>query len=400
MSALQSFVRAPLKRTAIAAVVTAAVALGTMGTATAAPSNDFDPQLKFAMQRDLGIFPHRIAQYLRTERAAKAQEALAQRQLGSRFAGSWIERKADGSFQFVVATSGAASVAIPDAEVRRVHHSLAALDAAKSRLDDVQKRAIDWKMLRGVQSWHVDPTTNSVVVNIEPGATGDAVDFVAVSGVDPSTVRINTVPGKVQPLANIVGGYEYVINGGGLCSVGFSVTRGSTKGFATAGHCGTAGSSVSVENQYVGTFQASRFPGNDRGWVSVGSSHRLYGLVYNYNGGYVGVKGSSEAGIGASLCRSGRTTGYRCGTITAKNVTVNYSVGAVYGLTQTNVCTGRGDSGGSWITGSGQAQGVTSGGNLPAGSNDNCSLSASQRQTYFERLNPILSAYALTLVRN
>ncbi|MDQ3039845.1 MAG: S1 family peptidase, partial [Pseudomonadota bacterium] len=152
-------------------------------------------------------------------------------------------------------------------------------------------------------------------------------------------------------------------------------------------------------NQSIGSFQNSSFPTNDRAWVSVGSTHTLYALVTNYNGGYVTVRGSTEAAIGASLCRSGRTTGYRCGSITAKNVTVNYSVGPVYGLTQTNVCTGRGDSGGSWITGAGQAQGVTSGGNLPAGSNDNCSVSTSQRQTFFQRLNPILSAYGLTLVR-
>jgi streptogrisin C len=159
------------------------------------------------------------------------------------------------------------------------------------------------------------------------------------------------------------------------------------------------GATARISNQIVGTFQASRFPSNDRAWVSVGSGHNLYGLVYNYStGSYVGVKGSSEAAIGAALCRSGRTTGWKCGSITAKNVTVNYSVGPVYGLTQTNVCTGRGDSGGSWITGTGQAQGLTSGGNLPAGSNDNCSLSSSQRQTYFERINPVLSAYGLSLV--
>ncbi|MFC0679652.1 S1 family peptidase [Lysobacter korlensis] len=399
MSVSQSLAFAPLKRAALASIVTTAVAFASIGAAAAAPGDDFDPQLKFAMQRDLGIFPHQIAQYLQTERTAQAQEAQAARQLGHRFAGSWIERKADGSFQFVVATTGAGA-AVPGAEMRRVRHSLAALEAAKSRLDSVQKRALDWKMLRGVQSWHVDPVTNSVVVNIEPDATADAVDFVAVSGADPSTVRFNTVPGKVQPLANIVGGYEYIVNNSSYCSVGFSVTRGTQKGFVTAGHCGNVGASVNVEGQYVGSFQASRFPTNDRAWVSVGSTHRLYGLVYNYSSRtYPRVAGSTEAGIGASLCRSGRTTGWKCGSITAKNVTVNYSVGAVYGLTQTNVCTGRGDSGGSWITGSGQAQGVTSGGNLPAGSNDNCSLSSSQRQTYFERLNPILSAYGLTLVR-
>lgn len=395
----QSAVRAPFARRALVAFVTGAAVLASAGVASAAPAHDFAPELKFAMQRDLGIFPHQIAQYLQTERNAAAQEASAKRQFGARFAGSWIERQADGSFKHVVATSGPVA-AVAGADVRRVRHSLAALDHAKSRLDAVRARALDWRMLRGVQSWHVDPITNTVVVNIEPGAEQSAIDFVAVSGADADAVRFQVVPGEVQPLANIVGGYEYVINNSGYCSVGFSVTKGSQKGFVTAGHCGGVGASVKVEGQSVGTFQASRFPYNDRAWVSVGSSHRLYGLVYNYSSrSYPRVAGSSEVAIGASLCRSGRTTGWKCGSITAKNVTVNYSVGAVYGLTQTNVCTGRGDSGGSWLTGSGQAQGVTSGGNLPAGSNDNCSLSSSQRQTYFERLNPILSQYGLSLVR-
>lgn len=397
MYALPPSGRRSTKRTALFSALLATSTLFTAGAAVAA--NQFDPQLQFAMQRDLGIFPHQIPQYLQTERLAMTQEAAAQRQLGANFAGSWIERKADGSFRYVVASTRAGR-SIAGAEMRQVRHSLRDLEASKARLDDVRKRALDWKMLRGVHSWHIDPKTNSVVVNIAPDAMKDAIDFVAVSGANADAVRIQVVPGKPQTTANIVGGYEYIVNNASYCSVGFSVTRGSTKGFVTAGHCGGVGASVRVEGQYVGTFQASRFPYNDRAWVSVGSSHRLYGLVYNYStGSYPRVAGSSEAAIGASLCRSGRTTGWKCGSITAKNVTVNYDVGPVYGLTQTNVCTGRGDSGGSWITGSGQAQGVTSGGNLPQGSNDNCGVPTSQRQTFFERLNPILSQYGLTLVR-
>jgi streptogrisin C len=381
-------------RTCLATAVAAATLVA--GSASAA---DFAPALKFAMQRDLGIQAHQIDQYLKTEQVARTQEASARRAFGAGYAGSWIERKSDGSFRYVVATSrGSANIA--GAETRKVRFSLAELETAKNRLDDLHrvsaKRATQ---MRGVNAWHVDPMTNSVVVSVAPGGTENAIDFVAASGIDAATVRFEKAAGTPQPLANVVGGFEYSINNSGLCSVGFSVTRSGTRGFATAGHCGSVGATARISNQIVGTFQASRFPSNDRAWVSVGSGHNLYGLVYNYStGSYVGVKGSSEAAIGAALCRSGRTTGWKCGSITAKNVTVNYSVGPVYGLTQTNVCTGRGDSGGSWITGTGQAQGLTSGGNLPAGSNDNCSLSSSQRQTYFERINPVLSAYGLSLV--
>ncbi len=386
-----------LKRTVLYSVVVAAVAVFSTGSAIA--GEQFDPQLQFAMQRDLGIFPAQVPQYLQTERTAKAQEAVAKRQFGSSFAGSWIERKADGSFQYVVATTANSKAAIAGVETRQVRHSLRDLEASMARLDAVQARAADrQKALTGVHSWHIDPMTNSVVVSVAPEAQKNAVDFIAISGADVDTVRFNTVPGRPQTTATVIGGYEYVVNNASLCSVGFSVMRGTAKGFVTAGHCGNVGNSVTMSGQYVGSFQNSSFPGNDRAWVSVGSGHTLRPWVSQWNGYAAVVRGSSEAAIGASLCRSGRTTGWKCGSITAKNVTVNYDVGPVYGLTQTNVCTGRGDSGGSWITGAGQGQGVTSGGNLPAGSNDNCSVPTAQRQTFFQRLNPILSAYGLTLL--
>lgn len=385
-------------RTALFAVLAAAIAAP--AAVSAAPASGIDPALKFAMQRDLGIFEGQIPQYLQTERIAAANEATLARQMGARYGGSWIERSADGSFKYVVATTAASAQRAPaGVELRQVRHSLQALDAAQARLDDLAQRAGDARSgLRGVHAWYVDPKTNSLVVNVAPGAEARAIDFVARSGADADTVRFEEMIGEPKLAATIRGGIEYVINSSFLCSVGFSVTRSGTKGFATAGHCGDPGNSVSVSGQNVGTFATSDFPGRDRAWVQVGSSHTLQGLVSNYSGGNVAVRGSSEAATGASVCRSGRTTGYRCGTITAKNITVNYAEGAVYGLTQSNACVGGGDSGGSWITGAGQAQGVTSGGNLQAGTNNNCGLAASQRRTFFDRINPILSQYGLSLV--
>jgi streptogrisin C len=111
--------------------------------------------------------------------------------------------------------------------------------------------------------------------------------------------------------------------------------------------------------------------------------------VYNYANANVLVQGSNVAGIGASICRSGNTTGWRCGTLQATNITVNYSDGPVYGLSKTSACANPGDSGGSVISGN-QAQGVTSG--IAGG----CDSSAPQ--TFFQPINPILSAYGLTLV--
>ncbi|MGJ4727913.1 S1 family peptidase [Luteimonas sp. SDU101] len=393
--------RRRLGHAVLLSLTTAAAAM--LPAAAVSASDAFDPALKAAIERDLGIAPAQAAQYLRTERQAEQNEALAKRQLGDAYAGSWIERRDDGRFVYVVGASGlsATKASLPaDIEVRNVRHSLKTLEATKAALDDmVLQSPKGLAALQGVHAWHVDPQSNSVVVSVASDAMAKGIDLVARSRADAGTIRFETMVGQPELFATIRGGIEYVINNQYLCSVGFSVTRGSTKGFATAGHCGNAGNSVSVANQNVGSFAQSNFPGNDRAWVQVGSAHTLQPWVSNWSGGNVVVRGSTEAATGASLCRSGRTTGYRCGTITAKNVTVNYAEGSVFGLTQSNACAGGGDSGGSWITGAGQAQGVTSGGNRAAGSNSNCSLPASQRRTYFDRINPILSQYGLSLVR-
>ncbi|WP_157498918.1 S1 family peptidase [Lysobacter sp. Root604] len=373
-------------------------------------AEELDPGLKLAMQRDLGVAPHQLAQHQKAERLAEGQAQAMERKLGAGFAGSWIERRADGSFAAVAATSGAGKVlAAPGVEVRRVRHSLSALRSAMSSLDASAQRRIPGisKPMTGVHSWYVDPTTNSVVVSAAPDALDQAIDFVAASGADASTVRVVQSATVPRLAATIRGGIEYQMPTSGgtfLCSVGFPVTRGSVKGFATAGHCGGQGQTVRIGGATVGSFTQSHFPGNDRAWVTVGNSHTLVGQVTNYAGGYVSVRGSTEAAIGAAVCRSGRTTQYRCGTITAKNVTVNYqmddgSILTVRGLSQGNACVGRGDSGGSWITTAGQGQGVSSGGELADdGTDSNCNISASQRVSWFERLNPILSQYGLTLV--
>ena len=128
------------------------------------------------------------SQYLRTERQAEQNEALARQQLGDAFAGSWIERREDGSFVYVVAASGlsAAKVVLPgDIEVRNVRHSLKALEATKTALDDmVQRSPKGIAVLQGVHAWHVDPQSNSVVVAVAADTLAKGIDLVARSSAD------------------------------------------------------------------------------------------------------------------------------------------------------------------------------------------------------------------------
>jgi streptogrisin C len=71
------------------------------------------------------------------------------------------------------------------------------------------------------------------------------------------------------------------------------------------------------------------------------------------------------------------------------NQTVAYPQGTVYQMTRTTACAQPGDSGGSFVSSTRQAQGVTSGGS------GNCSTGGT---TFFQPLNEILSVYGLTLV--
>ena len=379
-----------------------------MAASAAGPSDTVSPSLRAAMQRDLGLTSAQLSQYLKIERLAALQEKQLAKAQGRNFAGSWIERKPNGSFQLVVATTSVRpQKAAAGIEIRNARHSLAELDASKAQLDAVQARG--GKVPKGVYGWYVDLPSNSVVVSVGKGAQQAGIDFVAASGVDAQSVRLVTEEEQPSLRMDVKGGFGYLRNPGDgylyACSVGFPVTQGSTNGFVSAGHCGDAGENVFYEpSQWtlgvkLGSFAASSFPnpgqtGNDYAWVRLDSGHTTSPIVYGWGKGDVTVRGGTEAAVGAAICRSGRTSGWRCGTIEAKNQTVNYSSGeTILNLTRTTACSEGGDSGGSFITGPGQAQGVLSGGSGSCkGKQPN-----NRTRSFYQPLLPILQAYNLTL---
>jgi len=378
----------------------------TMVASAAPPASDqaVSSALKQAMQRDLGLSPAQLSQYLQVERQAAVQETVLARQQGRHFAGSWIERKPDGHHRLVVATTAIGPQnGSADVEIRQVRHALASLDASKKQLDTLLEQGA--KTPVGVYGWYVDLPSNSVVVNVAPDAESSGIDFIARSGADSDTVRFEVMEEAPTLRMAVQGGMGYLRRVGSslyACSVGFSVTRSGAPGYATAGHCGDQGEITYYEpSQWtvgvrLGTFAASNFPasgssGPDYAWVRLDSGHTASPVVYGYGSGNVTVRGSTEAAVGSAVCRSGRTTGWRCGTIEARGVTVNYVSGErILNLTRTTACSGGGDSGGSFITGPGQAQGVLSGGSGSCGS--------SSARSFFQPLRPILQAYGLSLV--
>jgi streptogrisin C len=222
-------------------------------------------------------------------------------------------------------------------------------------------------------------------------------------------VRFN-VEEQARPLATLKGGHGYLRNPGDgylyACSIGFTVTTG----YVSAGHCGDAGEPVFLEGSagtgpqwtlgpQIGAFSKSSFPnpgqsGPDYSYIATNASQTLSPTVYGWGKGDVTVTGSTAAVNGAAICRSGRTSGWRCGNIDQVDVSVTYSTGETITHTnRTTACSEGGDSGGSFITGTGQGQGVLSGGSGSCKGH----LPNSRTRSYYQPLNPILQAYNLTL---
>ncbi|WP_328593143.1 S1 family peptidase [Lentzea tibetensis] len=326
-----------------------------------------------AVQRDLGLNAEQLRVRLDSDARSGEVASKASQQLGETFGGAWIDQT---SGRLTVATTKS-GVTVDGADVKVVQHSQRQLNGTKAVLDATKAPA-------GVTGWHVDETTNSVVVEVNRNAAAGTEGFIQTAKSLSPAVKVVEVAESPTTLYDLRGG-DAVYMGGGRCSLGFSVQGG----FVIAGHCGRAGTATQGFNRVAqGTYAASVFPGNDMAWVRTNANWTPRGWVNRYGGANVLVKGSTETAVGGAICRSGSTTGWHCGSVQQKNSTVNYPQGTVRGLTRTNVCAEPGDSGGSWISGT-QAQGVTSGGS------GNCRTGGT---TYYQPVNPILSRYGLRLV--
>jgi streptogrisin C len=349
---------------------------------TPPPSAGFDlaPGMVDAMRRDLNLTDDEIATRLTTEAGAPVVQRRLKKELGSAYGGAWIPDGADKLTVAVTDPAQADEVRAGGADVQIVERGQAELDRARATLDRNAGKAG-----AGIRGWYVDVETNSVVVVASPGDEAAATKFAKDSGA--GTVEIKIDAEQPKTIDDIRGGDQYVINGADYCSVGFAVAGG----FVSAGHCGSKGDKTTgYTGVDQGVFAGSVFPGKDYSFIRTADSDNTWTpqpWVNNYDNGMVLVSGSTDAAIGSSVCRSGQTTGWRCGTLQSRDETVKYHQGTVTGLSRTSACAEPGDSGGSFISGN-QAQGVAS------GTTGDCAVGGN---TWFQPVNPILNAYGLTL---
>ncbi|MFC4858363.1 S1 family peptidase [Actinophytocola glycyrrhizae] len=198
------------------------------------------------------------------------------------------------------------------------------------------------------------------------------------------------LPGTASAVPVPIGGGSVLFNpfgsAGTRCTVAFAAADSSREYLIAGPGCGTGFSTqlYSGNNVLVGPVVGNA----NGGYVVVAVTNTAAWDVVGWinAGGRHPIAGSRETPIGGRVCLLSNTAGITCGTVTAKNVTINYPGGTITGLTRTNICPQPRSI--AFVTGD-QAQGV------PFGGSGICTTGGS---SYFFPVNRILAAYGLRLL--
>ncbi|SMD24353.1 S1 family peptidase [Kibdelosporangium aridum] len=340
--------------------------------------------LEPTMRKDVRLTPDEAAARAREEAPLSKTVDALRRKLGVAYAGAWYDNTKRKLMVGIIDRQYIGEVQRAGAEPRMMKNNLAGLTGQKTRIDRMAQSAPP-----SVVAWYVDPTTNSVVIESKKDAPAETFIEKAKGGGD--LVRVEWTERTARPLVDVIGGRGFTV-GDARCSIGFSASGpGGSKHFITAGHCTASGGVVLNNGLEFGRVNAGTFDTDgDFGLVDVTDpTAQAPASVDTRDGGPITVTGTEVAPIGASVCRSGATSGFACGEITALDETVNYGEGRIVrGLTRTSVCAEPGDSGGPFVSGT-QAQGVTSGGI------GDCATAGT---TFFQPINEAATKLGVTVV--
>jgi len=363
-------------RTLMSSIVISTLALGAAPALAADEHQDGSAEVQAAMERDLGLSPEQAkAQGPLQERAIKLDQEL-KRSLGEAFAGSEYNIKSGRLTVFVSDEGLLERAKASGAEPQLVKHSLRELNAIQAELDaaagaptSARGREASKPQPSPYAGWYIDPASNSVHVSVTKEQADGAKKSLDQYG---EAVEIEYIEELPDPAAFMDGGDG--INGNS-CSAGFNLRNPATgQGYLlTAGHCVNAGSTLKGQgNVTFGTVLESWFPTYDDAIARKTNAFWIQGRWVDTNpsnGGIINTTGHTDLPPGFVVCKSGITTKWTCGVITAKNQTVTYTGGlTVHGLTRHTACVEPGDSGGSNVSvlGTYRAEGVTSGASMIA----------------------------------
>lgn len=327
-----------------------------------------------ALRRDLGLTEKQVRQRLAVQERSMAIDTELRAELGVDYAGSWLDATTGQLTVAVTRADQAPRVTAAGVDVRLVRHGAAALDAIAADLGGKRGKrgATSIGAPDGVVSWYTDPARDRVVVTVRTDTSQATLNYLAAYGDALVVERATTLPTTT---------WQYLDGGdainSGNCSNGFNVINPTTgvRYLITAGHCVTAGSTVTGQDgSAIGPVVERWFPSVDDALVRVTNiAQWVQGPWVDTNpsnGGVVTINGYSDGPVGAAVCKSGVKTRLTCGVITGKDESALFDgVNWVYGLTRFDACVEKGDSGGAvYQTGSqNRAEGVVSGATLNAG---------------------------------
>ena len=275
------------------------------------------------------------------------------------FAGLWIEHKPEFS------------VDVRFTDLNRGHELLGQLAAGLAREIEIQVAEAEFSLreLEALQEAAILDARNA-------GIAIDADINIRTAQVELMTTNAAGLEAVLEPLRARHAGRIHVLavaslaqpdqaqplRGGrplSTCTTGFNVRHSSTGqvGTTTAAHCGN--SQVYLDTGQSLPFRAEKQSGNhDVQWHSRACNMTVSNEFDSGIGirGVTGVVGRDQQAIGSIVCRTGKSTSYRCGRIKAKNVCPSYVQSCSSTFIRVEPIAGQptplsapGDSGGPWF---------------------------------------------------
>ena len=337
------------KRLLTIIVAAALAASGFAAVARAQEPGPIDDYAVASLAEAAGISREEAARRLQNQGPqAELAERLAE-QLGDRSGGSYLDRRSGELIVNVLDDRAAEQVRAAGATPRTVRYSTAGLQRVSDRLDP--EGAAGRSGL--VTSIGVDPQTDTVLVTIPAAAQREAAQFVEQtrsSYGDQVSFEYTEDPAPEQQSSYVYAGGQHISSALGNCTAGLAAKDANNYRYMlTALHCVSGNAyNVYTSGQFFGQrwYQSQNYYDmatvlnwNPANMIQTATA----GPWYNY----VVIKGALTSIQNWWVCKSGMTTGWKCGyvVLTGQKVWVGGSVGYEYNLTAAKLCGQGGDSG-------------------------------------------------------
>lgn len=380
--------RAALIGSAALLLLTPTLAHAEPATAASA-TTALPPELVTAIQRDLGLTAEQYLTQADTGQQLVAFANTLRVKYPDAFAGAWLDPSGN---PLVGLADGAGK---DDARKAVVDQGYLVKDVPNSEraLGEELNRAHDWvatlpaPLAELIGAAGIDVVNNRMAIQVSDTAQNLGLqlpDFLAAGDalVIPLPDLGSLAPPPIDPPGGLAaqGGDAFAVGdppGPKRCSLGFNGTDAAGDAVnITAGHCvanpataGTPDADV-VYDLRNGAVLGDRFGTVARSVtddVTDFAVIRIDGdaadrfrnnLIRVPGASSLAIDGTADPVVGAPVCKSGRMSGYRCGTITSTDlvVDVGYRISRTFG---SNICGLGGDSGGPLVTGT-RALGITS----------------------------------------